>query len=885
MVAIDSNIDQILSRLTLEEKISLLTGGDWWRTLIIRQNGKKIVPHLKTTDGPNGARGEGYVNGVKSACFPCGTCVGASFDEDLAFEVGKQIGLEALSKSANVLLAPTVNVIRSPLGGRNHECFSEDPFVLGVMGAAYIRGCQSTGVGATVKHFVANDVEKRRRFLTANMDERTLREIYLYPFQLILKLSDPWCLMTSFNKVNGVYVADDSRLLQNVLRGEWGYKGLIMSDWNGTYSTVEAMNAGIDLEMPGVTKYRGEKLLHAIVDKTVTEKTVEDSARRVLELVKRSGQFESPEEEPEQALLNHSRDDFITRSAAEGAVLLRNEGSILPLDVGNETSKIVVIGHHAAIPAVCGGGSARVNSTRTVSPLVGLRDAGLKFHYEPGVPVFAAIPSPIPSVLSKSAHAENESSNDDMTTVDQPVWLEFFNGSVIGSNLVHEKLLEKPEYLLKEQWPTFLDKNYCTRMTFTITPKSTGTHTMSVLTTGTAILYIDGVKAFTRDQDMHLQREAFYFFRSTFERRFSYSMTANRTYSCVLESWGATEEALANSVGGPAIQGSGVGFFEYVDISGQIRAAAAAAAQADIAIVFTGTTGEFESEGYDRDTLDLTPKQYELVSAITSARPHRGTVLVNYSGAPVNMNPFLPHNLGSRGTEDPLVPSPVEAILQCWFPGQECGHSIAALLTGRINPSGRVPMSWPRRIEDNPSHGNFPTDDNDVIHYKERIFVGYRHYDLPENPAPLFPFGFGLSYTTFIVEGTKIATPALIKGREGKIQVSCTVKNTGQRSGKIVLQFYIQAPSQPQPIGDKVGMYVDRPVKELKGFKKPFVEAGNSQKVSIELDRYAVSFYDMDRNSWRAIRGTYQVLVGFSAAEIVDSAKFNIEEDFEWTGV
>ncbi|KAF2495026.1 hypothetical protein BU16DRAFT_461709 [Lophium mytilinum] len=838
--------DPIISQLSLEEKVSLTSAADWWRTPVIKKNGKILIPHVKTTDGPNGARGESYVSGVKSACFPCSTCVGASFDLETAYRTGKEIALEAISKSANILLAPTVNLIRSPLGGRNHETFSEDPHLLGVMGAAYINGCQSVGVGATPKHFVANDIEKRRRFLTAEIDERTLREVYLLPFQIILKLSDPWCLMTSYNRVNGTYCANDPRLLDDILRKEWGFNGLLMSDWVGTYSTHKAIDAGLDLEMPGPTKLRGDKLVCAVQEGQVSETTIDASATRVLELVRKSGRFEDSEDKDEVYLEDSGRDEFIAQSAAESAVLLKNAYNVLPL---RPASNIVVIGQHAMVPTVGGGGSAKVDCARLVAPVTGLQDAGVQFHYERGVPVFAAVPLPEPETLAITGNPASNGSTQ------KPVKLEWFNGSRVGENTVRVQMLEKTEYMIKERWPMYLDPDYCTRLTFDLTPKTSGKHLVSVLTTGTATLYINDKEAFHRPQEQQLQREAFYFFRSKFERTFNFSMEAGKRYTFRLESWATEPEALARTIGGAVIQGSGVRFFESVDVPTQIKSAAVAASKADVALVFTGTTNEIESEGYDRETMDLTGDQYSLIDAVAASNPN--TVVVNYSGSPVSMHQFI---------------DKVAGIVQCWFPGQECGNAVAKVLTGRVNPCGRLPMTWPKDLKDHATYGNWPGDDNDVIRYEEGTFVGYRHYDRTGIP-PLFPFGFGLSYSTFKLSGTHIV--GQFSGPDGKIQVATSVSNTGEKAGKVVIQFYVEPPVYG----------IDRPKKELKAFRKPLLASGTSGDVVVELDKYAVSFYDGTNARWKFFPGKYKVLVGFSSTEIVDEAVFKIVEGSTWQGL
>lgn len=808
------------------------------------------MKRIQTTDGPNGARGESYVSGIKAACFPCSTSLGATFDTDVLFQAGRQIALETKTKAANILLAPTVNVIRSPLGGRNYETYSEDPLVLGTLGAAFINGCQSEGIAATPKHFVANDAENERKTLSVQVDEQTLREIYLYPFQLIMKLSNPLCFMTSYNRVNGTYVADDRRLINEVLRNEWGFQGLVMSDWMGTYSTAESVNAGVDLEMPGPTKWRGQKLLKAIKEDRVLESTVNSSARRVLELLRKLNRFENPEEPPESEATNIERDTFICNAAAEGMVLLKNDRSVLPLP---PNAKIAVIGHLAKVASLGGGGSARVDALHTVTPLKAFEDLQMMHTFEPGVPVFGALPHADPSIVSVSGRSNPPGQEN------RPVKLEWYNGSKIGAHLINEEMLPNAEYMIKEVWPEWLTTDYCTKITFDVTPLTTGEHTLSVISTGRATVYVDDQNVYDREQESHLVPESFYFFKSKIERRLTHHMNAGQTYTLSLESWAATPEALA-SAKGRVFQGSSLRFNEYVDVAGAISRAAAAAESSEYAIIFVGTTNEIESEGYDRDTMDLPGKQYDLVRAVAAKNPN--TVVVNLSGAPVTMTPFID-----------LVPT----IVQGWFPGQECGYSIVQILTGRTNPGGRLPMSWPKRLEDNPSYGNFPVDAQGMLRYEEGLSIGYRHYDREDAPDPLFPFGFGLSYTTFEISDARPSAPSMSLEANGSAEFSCVVTNTGDRFGKFVVQLYVQ---MPKPATGQA-----RPVKELKAFSKVGLEKGQSKVVVMKLDRYSVSIYDGPAGVWVAQKGEYIALFGTSASDIVASVPFSVLEQFTWTGI
>src|SRR5688572_27059809 len=415
-MAKDYDTADLVSKLTLNEKVSLLAAKDWWRTPTIQRDGV-FVPHIKTSDGPNGARGESYVSGITAACFPCSTAVGATFDTEYGFLLGREIARETKTKSANVLLAPTMNIIRSPLGGRNYETYAEDPYLIGTLASGFVRGCQSEGIAATPKHFVANDSEKCRTRMTSNVDLQTLREIYMMPFQLVMRDADPWCFMTSYNRVNGEYCADSYWLLEEVLRREWGFKGLIVSDWMGTYSTSLALRSGMDLEMPGPTRWRGQKLLDEVKAGNLSEEVLDKSVGRVIDLAKKTGQFEDPEEKPEKSVEDPERLEFIAALAADGMVLLKNENRVLPLP---PKASVAVIGHHALHPTIGGGGSAKVLAQHIISPLEGLQARGVNCRYSPGVPVFGALP-----------HAEPELSS--------PVNLRWFNGSVVGEHLVHEQ--------------------------------------------------------------------------------------------------------------------------------------------------------------------------------------------------------------------------------------------------------------------------------------------------------------------------------------------------------------------------------------------------------------------------------------------------------------
>ena len=591
-----------------------------------------------------------------------------------------------------------------------------------------------------------------------------------------------------YNRVNGTYVAEDDRLIEDVLRKEWGFSGVVFSDWMGTYSsTAKAINAGLDLEMPGPTRWRGKKLLQAMRDDQVSESTINKSARRILELAKALGRFESPDEAPERAVEDAERDNFIRDSAAEGMVLLKNEHQVLPIP---QNANVVVIGYLGKVVSLGGGGSARVDSLHTVTPLEGLSQLGVKCKYEPGVPVFGALPHADASIVSQTGSSTSLGQNA------QPIRLEWFNGSVIGENLSHEEMIPNAEYMIKEEWPQHLDQEFCTRITFDVTPKTSGEHNFSVITTGPGKCYVNGREVFFRPQETDLKPESFYFFKSQLERRFKYKMTANERYTCVLESWACSPERLnAPPLNGKMFQGTTLRFFEEIDVAQAIIRAASAASVTEYAVVCVGNTNEIESEGYDRSTMDLSSTQYDLIQAVAAKNPN--TIVVNFSGAPVTMTQFIDH---------------VPAILQAWFPGQECGHSVTRVLTGTTNPCGHLPMSWPKKNEDNSSFGNFPVDSNDILRYQEELDVGYRYYDRETTPDPLFPFGYGLSYTTFEINDVNTTASYITTGSNPTIEVTCRVTNTGLRAGKVAVQFYVEFPK------NDIGSL--RPLRELKAFTK-----------------------------------------------------------------
>lgn len=663
--------------------------------------------------------------------------------------------------------------------------------------------------------------------------------------------SEIWC---SYNKVNGEYCADSNRLIEDILRKELGFSGVVVSDWLGVYSTAKAVNSGLDLEMPGPTRWRGLKLLKEIESSAVPIEAIDRSVERILALARKTGRFENPEELPEKSIPDDDRTEFIAKLAAEGAVLLKNENGLLPLKPG---TRVAVIGHHATNPSIGGGGSAKVLAQNTVSPLEALEKSGLQCRHSPGVPVYATVPHFKPDVIS----VIDDTGPGQRDLKDFPILLEWFNGSAVGRNKVHEQRIAVAEYMIKEAWPEFLDRKYCTRMSFALSPHSDGLHTFSVITTGVAKVFVNGEEVFHRPQEPILQPESFYFYKAKIERKFSLSLAKDQRVKIDVHSWAADADVLG-CVEGTVFQGSSLRFMEYFDIPKAIHDASIIASEADVAIVFVGNTNEIESEGYDRETMDLTKDQYLLISAVAAQNPK--SIVVNFSGSPVTVNPFIDH---------------VPVFLQSWFAGQECGNSVAKVLTGVVNPCGKLPMSWPRKNEDNPAFNNFPCDDNDVLRYEENLRVGYRFYDAQDTPSPQFPFGYGLSYTTFELFSFKITSAEFGEPNQTKVTLACEAGNTGSRAGKTVIQIYVSYN------GATTGAHHPRPPKELKSFRKIHLELGERRWTDFVLDKYAFSFFDPQEGQWKLQEGPYTVHASFSSAEKPLPVELNVPKSHYWKGI
>lgn len=654
------------------------------------------------TDGPNGIRGTKFFAGVPAACLPCGTGLAATWDKDLLGRAGKLLADECIAKGAHCWLGPTINMPRSPLGGRGFESLSEDPHLAGTLAASMIRGCESTGVASAVKHFVCNDQEHERRAVDCLLTPRALREVYLRPFQIAARDAQPKALMTSYNKVNGKHVADSAEMLQGILRDEWNWNPLVVSDWYGTYTTIDAVEAGMDLEMPGVSRYRGKYLQSALQARLVKESTIDKRAQRVLEFVQRASRLrvsavESGRDYPQDRALNRE-------ISANSVVLLKNDHGILPLP--KKVSSIALIGSHVLNPSISGGGSASLLPYYTVSLYDAVAEAipGATITHEVGAYTHQMLPVIDRCISDAAIHFYNE-----------PVSVK--SRQRLGSERVSSTAFQLMDY---NAIPTLNRALFWGTLVGTFTPTETGTWEFGLTVFGTANLYLNDELLI--DNTTEQARGTAFFGKGTTQKVAAKELVKGVGYALRVEFGSANTTSMQMTgvvnFGGGAVH---LGACLKMDPEEMIARALSAAAKADYTVICTGLNAEWESEGFDRQTMDLPPGVDNMISRVLDAAPN--AVVVNQSGTPVTM-PWA---------------DKANAIVQAWYGGNETGHGICDVLLGRINPSAKLPLSWPIDIKHNPTYLNYASVGGRVL-YGEDVYTGYRFYEKTEREV-LFPFG------------------------------------------------------------------------------------------------------------------------------------------------
>ena len=811
------NIDQIIKTLTLDEKVSLISGFNSWYTNKIE---KKNIPSIKMSDGPNGVRGDSN-SGKSSACFPCAISIGSTWDLSLINDIGIALGEEAQAKDVDVLLGPTINIHRHPLGGRHFESFSEDPFLTGKIATNYVQGVQSKNVAACLKHFVGNDTEYERHSISSNIDAQTLREIYLLPFEMGIKEGNAKVVMSAYNKLNNIFCSSHQDLLIKILKEEWGFDGYVVSDWGAALETIENANGGLDLEMPGPSNVWGKALIDAVEASEVSEKLIDDKVKRILTVAEFSNRFQKPQIKAEQAIDQPKHRLLLRKAAADGMVLLKNEGS-LPLK--KNIKKLAVIGPNALEAQIIGGGSASLRPHYEIHPLEAVQE---RLGHETEI------------LYSKGCHTHKylPKINEELMEEKDGFLVEYFDGNQFDKNLILEERLTGSKFwvfegfakdvISKEERP-----DISVRFSCTYKPDISGLHEFEIFGIGKCRLLIDGNELIDNWTSMD-PGEAFFTFGS------------------------ASKKGVTNLQKGEAykieVQYKFEGSFPAVYIGCQapdevdiFQEALETASHADDVILIVGTNSDWETEGNDRADFNLPANQNKLIEAILEA--NQNTVVVINTGSPIHM-PWE---------------KKAKAIIQTWFAGQEFGNALIDILSGKVNPSGKLPTTFPVKIEDTPAYKNYPGK-NLQMNYDEKLLVGHRWYE-SNSIKPLFCFGHGLSFTSFNYQNLEVTT-----GSDFVVTCKFEIQNTGDIAGLEIAQCYVGFAS-PLP---------GEPYKTLQGFIKEEIGANELKKVEIKLGPRNFSFWSVETNTWQIREGSYQILIGSSSENILLQANINLGQVLE----
>ncbi len=780
----------------LREKVRVMSGRDFWRTHASPALG---LPAFKMTDGPNGARGD-LSSGATAACFPVGVAMGATFDPDLLYAIGVALAREAKTKKAQILLGPTINLQRTPIGGRNFECYSEDPILTGALATAFVQGVQSEGVAACPKHFVANDTEYERHRVSSNVDPRTLRELYLRPFEMVVRDAKPWMIMSSYNRINGVQANSNAYLLRTVLKGEWAFDGVVVSDWGGSTSTVGDYLGGLDLEMPGPARSFGDKLARAIEQGEAPADLLDDVVARLKRLAQRTSRAQTDDRTEES--VDRPEDRALSRRAAiAGAVLLKNEG-VLPLNAAN-LNTIAVIGPNAATGQIMGGGSSFVRAHAAVHPLEALRArlGADRVAYAQGCSIDRYAPAFAPHTLAAP------------DGLGAGFKLELFSAPGCEGEPTRVRLLRESQWVDFGAFAAVEQGGVMSaRMRTTFTPDASGVHEFGLLSAGFADLFVDGV-CVVENRSAWRKGEAFYTFGST-EQKGRLMVQAGRAYAVEIR-FDRKPDSMMKAAR------FGVSPPQPED---PIAEAVAAAKAADAVVLVLGTNPDWETEGHDRSDMRLPGQQDALAAAVLAANPN--AVVVLNVGAPVDM-PWL---------------HAARAVLAPWFPGQEFGAALTDMLFGDAEPGGRLPFSWPAKLEDSPAYKHYVREGLEMP-YGEGIAMGYRGH-LVHGPAALFSFGHGLGYADIVLVSATAADTGVV----------ATLDNRSARAGGATVQIYAETHDNPR-------------MRRLCAFRRVALQPGERLAVAIEIDRRRLATWDEANTAWAYPPGEQRLHVTLRNAE------------------
>ena len=810
-------VETIIAALDLDEKAALTAGVDMWHAT---GNERLGIRGLKVTDGPNGARGNSWSD-TTSACAPCGTALGATWNPELVGRVGTVLGQEAATKRAALLLAPTVNLHRSPLAGRNFECYSEDPLLSARLAVAFVDAVQAEGVGCSIKHFVANDSEFQRHSISSEVSERALRELYYVPFEAAVRHSNVASVMTAYNRINGIFASEHPDLM--AVLAEWGFDGFVVSDWWGIQSTVGTALHGCDLEMPGPAKYLGPALADAIRAGDVTEEHLDGKLRRLLGVMERLGVLDDSAPLIERSDDRPEHRAALRAAATEAVVLLRNESvdgvPALPLRPA-ELRRVAVIGPNSDAHLVQGGGSSSVNPHHSTTILDGLWSRfgdDVEITTARGCDSYRNLPPLDHRWMTPSGTTAGTAAGDHA----DGMTIEYFEGRSLDGAPVATAHTRIPRLTwLGDPVDGLTGGDFSGRISGTFTSPITGEFEFSMIVGGHGRLLIDG-ELVIDGWETFVPGDTFFELGSQ-ERRHRMRVVEGQQVEVVGEYTCFDQMATAAFLLGglPVLEDNSIG------------TAADLASDADAALVVVGLNQDWETEGQDRDTWDLPGDSVALIRAVAAAQPR--TIVLVQAGSPVEMS----------WVDD------VAAVAQIWYLGQETGDAIADLLSGDVSPSGKLPTTLPRRFHDHPAFENYPGEFGEV-RYGEGVFGGYRFYDRRDLDVR-FPFGHGLGYSEFEIDWRHLDVG------DSTVALSLTVSNVGDVRAAEVVQVYV-APLDAR---------VQRPPQELKGFAKVWLDPGEETTVRIELDERSFQHWDTKHHEWRRSGAKYELRVGTSSRDI-----------------
>lgn len=781
---------RLASAMTLEEKLDYLGGIN---SMSIRPVPRLGIPEIRMSDGPLGVRQD-----RPSTRYPAAVALAAAWQPDLARAEGVALGRDCRARGVHILLAPAVNINRVPVNGRNFEYMAgEDPYLAAQMAVPFVEGVQSQGVVATVKHFAANNQEYQRRSIDVRVDERTLREIYLPAFAAAVTEGRAGAVMDAYNRLNGQFCTENAWLNEQVLRKEWGFQELLMSDWEATHRTVAAFQGGLDLEMPSGQNFNAKQLSEALAAHQISPEQVDEKVVHILTLLVRMGFLDRPQRDASIPERDPASERAALAVAREGIVLLKNEGRLLPLD-RTKIRSLAVLGPRAYPEVAAGGGSSYVNPTHTVSALEGLRQA-----LGPDVTI-DLVSAFVPSYLVTNFYHVNPAAE-----LVPGLHGEYFDNDGFAGTPKMFRDDEHIDFVWRDTGPFFesLDAgHFSIRWTGYLIPEASGPHLLRARADDAIRVYLDG-NLVIDDWHDHAARVA----------EVTKSLKAGRPYALRIE--------YRNRAGGAVAQFA----FAPLQVPQTLR-------HYDAAVVCVGFDDTTEGEGSDRH-FELPAGQDDLVEQVEALNPR--TVVILFGGGGADVTRWLEHT---------------PAFLHAWYPGQEGGTAIAEVLTGSVNPSGKLPVTFDRRLEDNPVMANYPSHDGGrTVSYDEGVFFGYRAANRRKQP-PLYPFGYGLTYTHFDFRRLTITRdqPA------HRWQISFELSNDGERPGNEVAQLYVAFPKSPVP----------RPEQELKRFTKVFLQPGETRTVNLSLPEEALGYFDLASHRWRVAPGTYEFRIGSSSQDL-----------------